>query len=88
MQLFYNYTMFGWKSKRKMHSCHPFLNASMMDENRIDFTTNYSCFCNYCNNFATCTLMISPYAYVNLNLLLQLTYNDPIRKHGFSNGSS
>jgi hypothetical protein len=29
MQLFYDYTMFGWKNKRKMHSCHPFLNASI-----------------------------------------------------------
>ncbi len=60
----------------------------LMDENQIDFATSYSCFCNYCNNFATSTLMISPSAYVNFHLLLQLTYNNPTRKHGFSNGSS
>jgi hypothetical protein len=60
----------------------------LMDENWIDFATNYGFFYNYCNNFVTCTLMISPYAYVNLNLLLQLTYNNPTRKHCFSNKSN
>jgi len=48
----------------------------LMDENQIDFAINYSCFCNYYNNFATCTLMISLYAYVNLNILLQLIYDN------------